>query len=76
MRGFKGIQLLPREVDQEVGFATIMTLDELEAVRDFAGEDYEAAVVPLKARKVLARFAARSQQHKIIAERLGIGQEQ
>ena len=71
IRGFKGIQLLRRELGQEVEFVTIMTFDSLDAVREFAGEDYEAAVVPPKAREVLACFDERSQHYEIIAERMG-----
>lgn len=63
--GFKDIQLLRREVGAEVEFVTIMTFDSLDSVREFAGEDYEAAVVPLKARQVLARFDQRSQHYEI-----------
>jgi hypothetical protein len=33
-----------------------MWFDSIDAIRDFAGEDYEVAVVPPKARKLLARF--------------------
>ena len=71
MRGFKGIQLLRRELGEEVEFVTIMTFDSLDAVREFAGEDYEVAVVPPKAREVLAHFDARSQHYEIIEERTG-----
>lgn len=67
--GFKGIQLLRREVNEEVEFVTIMAFDSLDAVREFAGEDYEAAVVPPQAREVLSRFDARSQHYEIRAER-------
>jgi antibiotic biosynthesis monooxygenase (ABM) superfamily enzyme len=52
--GFRGIQLLRRDVGSEVEFVTIMTFDDLDAVREFAGEDYEACVVPEKARAILA----------------------
>ncbi len=65
IRGFKGIQLLRREVGAEVEFITIMTFDSLEAVREFAGEDYEVAVVPEKAREVLSHFDQRSQHYEI-----------
>jgi hypothetical protein len=41
----------------------------LEAVRKFAGEDYEAAVVPEKARAVLSHFDARSQHYDVRVER-------
>ncbi len=54
--GYRGIRLLRRFVDNEVEFVTIMWFDSLEAVRAFAGEDYEAAVVPPKARALLSRF--------------------
>jgi len=65
IRGFKGIQLLRREVGAEVEFITIMTFDSLEAVREFAGEDYEVAGVPEKAREVLSHFDQRSQHYEI-----------
>jgi len=71
IRGFKGIRLLRREAGEEVEFITIMTFDSLEAVREFAGEDYEAAYVPEKARKVLAHFDERSQHYELRAERGG-----
>ena len=71
--GFKGIQLLRREVDEEVEFVTIMVFDSLDAVREFAGEDYDLAVVPKKARVVLSHFDERSQHYEIRAERKGEG---
>ncbi|MGH9870074.1 MAG: antibiotic biosynthesis monooxygenase family protein [Candidatus Polarisedimenticolia bacterium] len=67
--GFKGIQLLRRELGEEVEFVTIMLFDSLDAVREFAGEDYAAAVIPREARAVLARFDARSQHYEIRTER-------
>lgn len=67
--GFRSIKLLRREAPAEVEFITIMTFDSLAAVRAFAGEDYETAVVPAKARAVLARFDERSQHYEVRAER-------
>jgi heme-degrading monooxygenase HmoA len=69
--GFDGIQLLRREVDEEVQFITVMRFASLDAVREFAGADYEVAVVPEKARAILARFDARSQHYEVRAEREG-----
>jgi antibiotic biosynthesis monooxygenase (ABM) superfamily enzyme len=69
--GFKGIQLLRREVGNEVEFVTIMVFDALEAVREFAGEEYETAVVPDKARAVLSHYDVRSQHYEIRVERSG-----
>ncbi len=66
--GYHGIRLLRRNVGSEVEFITIMTFDDLEAVRQFAGEDYEAAVVPPRARAVLAHFDQRSQHYEVREE--------
>ena len=66
--GYRGIHLLRRDLGDEVEFITIMWFDSLEAVRVFAGEDYEAAVVPPKARALLARFDARSQHYTVEVE--------
>jgi heme-degrading monooxygenase HmoA len=71
MRGFKGIQLLRRELDEETEFITVMTFDSLGAVKEFAGADYEQAVVPPTARAVLSHFDGRSQHYQIRAERTG-----
>lgn len=66
--GYRGIQLFRRNLGKEVEFITIMQFESLEAVRAFAGEDYEVAVVPPKARALLARFDGRSQHYEIKAE--------
>lgn len=71
IRGFRGIQLLRRELEKETEFITIMTFDSLNAVKEFAGDDYEQAVVPENARAVLSHFDQRSQHYEIRAERKG-----
>jgi len=47
--------------------------DSLDAVREFAGENYEVAVVPEKARAILSHFDGRSQHYEVRAERSGEG---
>jgi hypothetical protein len=69
INGFKGIQLLRRITGDEVEFVTIMQFTSLKAVREFAGEDYEAAVVPQKARAILSHFDTRSQHYEVREER-------
>ncbi len=65
--GFRGIELFRREVGSEVEFVTLMRFDSLDAVRSFAGEDYEVAVVPPKARALLSRFDELSHHYEVIA---------
>jgi len=67
--GYRGIHLLRRDLGEEVEFVTIMWFDTLDAVRAFAGEDYEVAVVPPKARAVLSRFDAHSQHYEVKVEK-------
>jgi len=64
--GFRGIHLLRRDAGPEVEFVTIMWFDSLEAVRAFAGDDYEVAVVPPKARQLLSRFDAHSAHYQVL----------
>jgi antibiotic biosynthesis monooxygenase (ABM) superfamily enzyme len=66
--GYRGIQLFRRNLGDEVEFVTVMWFDTIEAVKIFAGKDYEVAVVPPKARALLSRFDARSQHYEIKAE--------
>jgi hypothetical protein len=66
--GYKGIQLFRRNIGNEVEFITVMWFESLAAVRVFAGEDYEAAVIPPSARVLLSRFDTRSQHYEVKAE--------
>lgn len=67
--GFRGIDLLRRKVGDEVEFVTIMWFDSLLAVRTFAGEDYERAVVQPQARQLLLRFDERSAHYEVREQR-------
>ena len=49
--GFRSIDLVRRERDQDVEFMTLMWFDSLDSVRTFMGEDYEVAHVPAEARR-------------------------
>lgn len=63
--GYRGITLLKRQTGAEMEFITFMLFDSLEAVRQFAGEEYEQAYVPVAARKILKRFDERSQHYEV-----------
>ena len=68
IQGFKEIQLFRRSLENEVEFITVMWFDSIDAVRTFAGEDYEVAVVPPAARTVLSHFDERSQHYEVKAD--------
>jgi heme-degrading monooxygenase HmoA len=64
--GYRGAYLLREDRAEEVEFVTIALFDSLDDVREFAGEDYEAAVVPPDARALLSRFEERSRHYETI----------
>jgi heme-degrading monooxygenase HmoA len=57
--GFRGARLLRRTIGEETEFVSLTFFDDLDAIRSFAGSDYETAVVAGEARKVLLRFDER-----------------
>ncbi len=54
--GYLGIELLRRDLGNEVEFITIMTFDSVQDVANFQGENYQRAYVPQAAQKVLDRW--------------------
>jgi heme-degrading monooxygenase HmoA len=67
--GFGGADLLRREDGDEVAFVTITRFQSLDAVRQFAGDDYEVAVIEPEARALLTRFDKRSEHYEIVLDR-------
>lgn len=65
IQGYKGIQLLRRELPTETEFITIMWFESLDSVVEFAGDNYEKAVVPDKAQRILLRFDKVSQHYDV-----------
>jgi heme-degrading monooxygenase HmoA len=63
--GYHGIELLRRPAAGVVEFVTLMWFESVDAVRAFAGPDYEVAVVPPEARALLERFDARSAHYEV-----------
>jgi heme-degrading monooxygenase HmoA/ketosteroid isomerase-like protein len=69
--GYQGIELLRRPATDTVEFVTLMWFDSIDAVRAFAGADYEVAVVPAAARALLQRFDTRSAHYDVRQARGG-----
>ena len=70
LKGLKGIQVLRRVHPDEIEFITIIRFESLDAVRRFAGENYEDCVVPAEARAVLSRFDLKAQHYEVREELL------
>jgi hypothetical protein len=71
--GYQGIDLFRRQDGKAVEFTTLMWFDSYDAIRIFAGPEYEVAVVPTKARKLLTRFDQRSTHYEVVQSLRAIG---
>lgn len=54
--GYRGIELLHRDLDGEVEFITTMTFDSIQNVIAFQGKDYQRCYVPDSAQRLLKRW--------------------
>jgi len=68
IEGFRKMHILRRILGEEVEFTTIMWFDSIDSIRVFAGDNYEAAVVPPEARELLSRFDTHAQHYEVQAE--------
>lgn len=64
-RGYRGFHLLRHECGDEVEFVTMLWFDSLEAVRGFAGPNYETPVISEKAQKLLSHYAERCEHYDL-----------
>ncbi len=64
--GFAGAYVLRRDDGDEVEFVTVTLWDSYDAVRAFAGEDYEEAVLEPEAKKLLSRYFTRSEHYETV----------
>ena len=68
--GYKKIEVLRIELEDEVEFVTIMTFESLQNVIDFQGENYKRCYVPQAAQKVLKRWDQESIHYELIETRV------
>ncbi len=71
--GFLHIDLMKRELGDEVEFVTLMWFDSLDSITAFTGDDYTVAHVPEAARRVLKRFDERSAHFEVLDRRRQTG---
>jgi hypothetical protein len=72
--GLERIELSRRQNGEEVEFMTLMEFASWEAVKAFAGPDWEVSVVPATARAVLARFDQRAAHYEVRVNRSSAGE--
>jgi len=58
--GFLGAEVLRRDEDGEVAFVVLTRFESLDAVRAFAGDDYETPVIEPEAQALLAHWEPRA----------------
>jgi heme-degrading monooxygenase HmoA len=58
--GFLGARILRLPRDDEEEFVTLVTFESLDAVRAFAGDDYEIPVIEPEAQRLLSRYEDRA----------------
>jgi hypothetical protein len=67
--GFRHIDLMMRDLGDEVEFQTLMWFDSLDAIKAFMGEDYGVSHVPAAAQAVLSRFDERAAHFEVLDRR-------
>ena len=66
--GYKGSYLLQRPSGEAVEFVTVMLWESVKALREFAGPDYEQAIVPVERRQFLSRYEGRSAHYEVLMQ--------
>ncbi len=64
--GCRGAWVLRREREGGAEFITLILFESLDAVRGFAGEEYETAVISPEARAVLAGFDPTASHYDVV----------
>jgi heme-degrading monooxygenase HmoA len=65
--GYREHHVLRRDADDETAFVTLVWFDSLDAVRAFAGDDYELPVLSERARELLLRFDERAVHYELVS---------
>lgn len=68
MKGNLGAKVLRREVEDGVEFLVMTTWESLEAIKEFAGDDLEKAVVAETARPFFLRYDERVAHFRVACE--------
>ena len=64
--GFHDASLLRRDVEQGVEFLVVTVWKSLDAIRSFAGNDPESAVVPAKVQQMMIEYDRRPRHYEVV----------
>lgn len=64
--GYLGIEVLRRDLADEVEFTTLMTFGSIDDIIAFQGPDYARSHVPAAAREVLTRWEETASHHEVM----------
>jgi hypothetical protein len=56
IEGYRSVELLRLDMEEEVEFVTIMTFDSIKNVVNLQGADYKKSYIPASAQKLLKRW--------------------
>ena len=71
--GFRHIDLMRRDLGDEIEFQTLMWFESLDSIVSFMGDDYAVSHVPPQAQAVLKRFDERATHFEVIDRREQLG---
>jgi len=64
--GFHDASILRRDVEQGVEFLVVTVWKSLDAIRSFAGNDPESAVVPAKVQQMMIEYDRRPRHYEVV----------
>ena len=66
-KGYRGSQLLRRDLGSEIEFVTILLFDSLDDIKALTGADYETAVIPPERKQHLSRYDTKAVHYDVAA---------
>jgi heme-degrading monooxygenase HmoA len=65
--GYRGSYFLRRDLGHEIEFVTIIFWESLDALKAFAGPDYEISIIPEERRQYLSRHEEKAAHYEVVS---------
>ena len=66
MRGYRGAQLMRRNVDDRIEFCAVTYWDQLDDIRQFAGADIDVAKIEPRAEELLSDYDSQARHFEVV----------